>query len=74
MSPVSARIEMPIIEKRSGQVVSVVGDTIQLMDLESYETFDSEMPKNKELKSKLASGVEIEYWKVLDKKKIVRTK
>ena len=65
---------MPIIEKRSGQVVSVVGDTIQLMDLESYETFDSEMPKKKELKSKLAPGVEIEYWKVLDKKKIVRTK
>ena len=74
MSPVSARIEIPIIEKRSGQVVSVVGDTLQLMDLESYETFDSEMPKNKELKGKLTPGVEIEYWKVLDKKKIIRTK
>jgi translation initiation factor 5A len=63
-----------MIEKRSGQVVSVVGETVQLMDLESYETFETEMPKEGELKGKLTPGAEIEYWKVFDRIKLARVK
>ncbi len=76
VSPVDAKVEVPIIDKRSGQVVSVneAEGTVQLMDLETYEVFETLLPKEEELKSKLSPGVNVEYWKVLGKTMIVRTK
>ena len=74
ISPVDAKIEVPMIEKRTGQVISVTGDMVQLMDMETYQTFETEMPKDEEFKGKLASGMEIEYWNMLGKIKIVRIK
>lgn len=74
ISPVNARIEVPILEKRSGQVVSIIGETVQLMDLETYDTFETEMPKENEIKNKLAPGIEVEFWKVSGRNKIIRTK
>ncbi len=74
ISPVDAKIEVPIIEKRSGQVISVMGGGIQIMDLESYETFETTLPKEGDLRSKLTSGVEVEYWKMPGGIKIVRIK
>ncbi|MEM2376805.1 MAG: translation initiation factor IF-5A, partial [Sulfolobales archaeon] len=49
------------------------GNTVQLMDLESYETFESEVPPG-DLASKLAPGVEVEYWSIMGRRKIMRTK
>ena len=53
VSPVDAKVEVPIIDKRSGQVVSVneAEGTVQLMDLETYEVFETLLPKEEELKS-----------------------
>ena len=44
------------------------------MDLENYETFETEMPEKKELKNKLVPGAETEFWRVSGRNKIVRTK
>ncbi len=55
-------------------MVSIIGDTVQLMDLETYETFETEMPKEDEVKNKLAPGIEVEFWKVTGRIKIIRTK
>jgi len=44
------------------------------MDLETYEYLDAPFPEEAELKAKLVSGVEIEYWRILGRVKIVRTK
>lgn len=74
VSPVDAKVDVPIIEKRSGQVVALMGSTIQLMDLETYEVFETIFPVEDEVKSKLAQGVEIEYWRVLGRTKIIRAK
>jgi len=74
VSPVDARVDVPIIDKRSGQVVSIAGDQIQLMDLETFEVFYASMSTDEELKTKLSSGVEVEYWKVFDQTRIVRAK
>jgi translation initiation factor 5A len=74
ISPVDAKIDVPIIEKRSGQIISVIGETVQIMDLETYETFETPLPKESELRSKLNTGVEVEYWKMAGGVKIVRTK
>ena len=74
VSPVSAGIEIPMIEKRTGQVISINKEQgiIQLMDMETFETFDSPPPDDKEINNKLIEGNEVEYWKVLGKIKIVR--
>lgn len=74
ISPVDAKIEVPIIEKRSGQVIALMGESVQIMDLETYETFETPLPKEGDLKSKLNSGVEVEYWKMSGGIKIIRTK
>ncbi|MEM2117392.1 MAG: translation initiation factor IF-5A [Candidatus Bathyarchaeia archaeon] len=74
VKPVDANAEVPIIEKRSGQVYAVTPSSIQIMDLETYEYFDAPYPEEEELKAKIAAGVEIEYWRIMGKIKIVRTK
>jgi translation initiation factor 5A len=74
VKPVDANAEVPIIEKRSGQVFALTPSNVQVMDLETYEYLDAPFPEEEELKAKLAPGVEIEYWRILGKVKIVRTK
>ncbi len=74
VKPVSAQVEVPLIEKRGGQVIALLPATVQLMDLETYEMLEAPIPEEDELKSKLASGVEVEYWRIFDKTKIMRTK
>jgi translation initiation factor 5A (eIF-5A) len=74
MAPVDQQVEVPIIEKHVGQILADKGDTVQIMDLETYETFDIERPKEPELADKIRPGAEIEYWDVMGRKKIVRVK
>ena len=69
--PVKHKIHVPIIDKRNAQILSLIGDEqVQLMDLETYETF--EMPIPDEYKGKLEPGAEISYLEALGKKKITR--
>jgi len=74
VKPVDANAEVPIIEKKSGQVFAVTPSSVQIMDLETYEYLDSPYPEEEDLKAKIAPGVEIEFWRILGKVKIVRTK
>ena len=74
VKPVDGNAEVPIIDKRTGQVFAVNPNGIQIMDLETYEYLDAPFPEDSELKAKLAAGVEIEYWKILGRMKIVRAK
>jgi len=37
IQPVTAKIYVPVIERRSGQVLSITDDTVQVMDLEDYD-------------------------------------
>lgn len=72
VKPADSDIEVPIVEKKSGQVVALVGDIAQVMDLETYETFDSLIPE--ELKDKVTQGCEVQYWIILGKKMLVQVK
>ena len=74
VSPVDTAIQIPIVEKKSAQVVSMGPSSVQLMDLESYEVFDVALPGDEEIKSKLESGKEVEYWIILGRYKIQRVK
>lgn len=72
VAPVSQRVEVPVIDKRTAQVIAVTGDSIQLMDLETYETFEVDIPEDEGLKSKMQPGAEVEYWEVMGRRKIMR--
>ena len=67
----SMDVDVPIMLKASGQVVAVMGDTVQIMDIISYETFDVKKPADIQ---GLASGIEVEYVRWGDQVKIVRKK
>jgi translation initiation factor 5A len=73
VSPVDTHVEVPIIDKRGGQVIAVTDNIIQIMDLETFETFETSSIDD-EIRDKITQGVEVEYWKVMDKIKVVRVK
>ncbi len=70
VQPVTAKVYVPIVERKRAQVVSVIGDTAQLMDLETYETFELQIPED--LKDKIEAGKEVIYLESLGKRKIER--
>ncbi|MBW2975112.1 translation initiation factor IF-5A [Candidatus Woesearchaeota archaeon] len=59
-------IEAPIIEKKTAQVLSIAGDTANVMDSETFETFDMKIPE--ELKGSVAEGANVIYWIILNDK------
>jgi len=73
VGPVSQQIHVPLIDKRTGQIISIVGSKIQVMDSESFETIDVDMIEE-ELEGTLQQGNEIEYWIVMGRTKIMRKK
>lgn len=74
VKPVSAQVDVPIIEKKTGQVIALLPAAVQLMDLETYEMTEAPYPEDEDLKAKLNSGVEVEYWQILGRTRITRTK
>jgi translation initiation factor 5A len=74
VKPVDSNTEVPIIDKRVGQVFAVNPNGVQVMDLETYEYLDAPFPEEEDLKTKLVAGAEIEYWKIMGRIKIVRAK
>ena len=63
---------VPIIEKKSAQVLSVQGDMANVMDAETYETFDLKIPD--ELKGKVVGGCSVLYWTILKDKAMKQVK
>ena len=74
VKPVDSSTEVPIIDKRMGQVFAVNPSGVQIMDLETYEYLDAPFPDDEALKAKLIAGTEIEYWKIMGRIKIARAK
>jgi translation initiation factor 5A len=63
------KVEVPIVEKRNAQVLSVSGNKANVMDTETYETFDLEIPE--ELQGQVTEGVQVLYW-VLAGQKVMK--
>ena len=72
VKPVDTKVEVPILDKRLGQILAIMGDQVQLMDMETYETF--ELPIPDELKAEIVEGEGVEYIVALGNMKIMRTK
>ena len=65
-------VEVPIIEKRTAQVLSVQGDKANVMDSETYETFDLAIPE--EFKGQVVEGSSVLYWNIMNEKVIKQVK
>ncbi|MFC6716415.1 translation initiation factor IF-5A [Natrialbaceae archaeon GCM10025810] len=65
--PVDAKIWVPIIDRKQGQVVSTDGDDMQVMDLDTYETFTMRIPDDVDA----SPDDNIEYLELEGQRKIV---
>ena len=68
--PGHERFEVPMIDKRKAQVLSIGDKSVNVMDVESFETMD--LPISEELKSQAQEGAQVEYWEV-DTRKIIKS-
>jgi translation initiation factor 5A len=73
VGPVSMQIHIPLIQKKTGQIISIIGSDIQVMDSETFETVDIELI-DEEVEGKLEQGQDVEYWDVMGRTKIMRIK
>lgn len=64
--PAHDNVEVPMIEKKAAQVLSINGEKANVMDVETYETFDLDIPA--ELKSTVSEGCQVLYWIIMDRK------
>lgn len=69
VAPGHERFEVPLVEKRKAQVLSI-GEKVNAMDLENFESFDVSLPE--ELKGEIEENSTIEYWNVEGEKIIKR--
>ncbi len=68
--PGHERFDAPMIDKRKGQVLSLMGDKVSLMDSENFENFELNIPE--ELKEQIQDGMTVEYWDIEGQKMIKR--
>jgi len=72
VKPGHDKIEVPIIDKRTAQVLSVHGDSTNVMDVESYETFDLKIPE--ELSGTVTEGATVLYWEIVGQRLLKQVK
>ncbi|MEK6891543.1 MAG: translation initiation factor IF-5A [Nanoarchaeota archaeon] len=68
--PGHERFEVPMIDKKKAQILSLSGKNVNVMDIESFETFDLPIPTD--IEDGLKEGVQVEYWDIEGKKVIKR--
>ncbi|MBU7031807.1 MAG: translation initiation factor IF-5A [Theionarchaea archaeon] len=74
IKPTGDKIDAPIIDKRTGMITAIMGDTLQLMDMETYETIDVPVPDESEVEGTVEQSVQVEYLETLGRFKIIRVK
>lgn len=70
-APGDDKFMSPIIEKKVAQVLAITGDSVQLMDTESFETFEAALPGDD---ITLEEGGYVDMWQVLGRKIIRGTR
>ncbi|PIN88016.1 translation initiation factor IF-5A [Candidatus Woesearchaeota archaeon CG10_big_fil_rev_8_21_14_0_10_32_24] len=66
------KVEAPIVEKKTAQVLSVSGNKCNVIDMETFETFDVDIPE--EFIAEVAEGKEILYWTIMGSKVLKQVK
>lgn len=66
------RFEVPLIKKLRAQVLSINNDVANIMDLETFETFDVRIAED--VKGEIKENDNVEYWDVENKGKVIKRK
>ena len=72
LSPGDADVEVPIIDRKAVQVMSVSGTTAQVMDKDTYEVYDMDVPE--ELAGQVEPGKEVDILAAMGNKKMERVR
>jgi len=67
VQPVSAKTYVPVVERKSGQILSIAGTTAQLMDMKDFTNFEIPIPEDKA--GTIEVGKEYMYIESMGKKK-----
>ncbi len=70
LTPGDAEVVVPMIDRKNVQIMSVSGTTVQVMDSQTYEMYDLEIPE--ELKAGAVAGKEAEIIQAMGRRKIER--
>ena len=65
VTPVSDKVYVPLVERKSGSVISVSGDVAQIMDSADYNTLELKIPDD--LKGTIEAGKDISYLTAMGK-------
>ncbi len=68
--PGHERFEVPLIDKRKAQVLSVMDEKVSVMDSENFETLELDIPED--LKADVKEGIVVEYWDIEGQKILKR--
>lgn len=61
-------VEVPIIYKKNGQLLSITGDSAEIMDMETFESIPADLKiTDEELRAKLQPGQTVLFWQVVGK-------
>ncbi|MHA1772209.1 MAG: translation initiation factor IF-5A [Candidatus Thorarchaeota archaeon] len=72
--PADRMVDVPVIDKRSATIIADMGETYQLMDAETYETYEVAKPTDEDIAAKCALNAEVEVWDLMGRKIITRVK
>jgi len=62
LKPGHERLEVPNIDKRKGQIISISGNDANMMDVETFETIVLPIPE--EIRAEVKEGIQVEYWDI----------
>lgn len=68
VKPGHDNVEVPIIYKKNGQILSITDDIVELMDMESFENINADLKiADESIKDKLEAGQTVLFWQVMNK-------
>lgn len=70
LNPVTTKVKTPIIDRRKGQVVNKSGGEVNIMDMDSYDTF--QISVDEETFEEIDQGQDIRYLETMGRKKITK--
>lgn len=62
LKPGHERLEVPNIDKRKGQIISISGNDANMMDVETFETIVLPIPED--VRAEIKEGIQVEYWDI----------
>lgn len=68
VQPVSAKTYVPVVERKSGQVITITGNVIQMMDMKDFQTI--EITTDEDKLAGIEVGKEIMYIESMGKRKL----